>query len=63
LQQSFKSHSFSQTSAKDARFEQIWKSRKVYKGTADENALQEICQFYDIVRVDSKENIKEVQHE
>ncbi|AET03129.1 putative transcription factor Iwr1 [Medicago truncatula] len=52
-----------QFSAKDARFEQIWKSRKVNKATADENVLQEICQFYDIVRVDSEENIKEVQQE
>jgi hypothetical protein len=25
--------------------------------------LQEICQFYDIVRVDSEENIKEEQQE
>lgn len=57
------SHSFSQSSAKEARFEQIWKSRKVNKGTSVENALQEICQFYDIVRVDSQEQIKEVQHE
>ncbi|CAL5191626.1 unnamed protein product [Lathyrus oleraceus] len=52
-----------ESSAKEARFEQIWKSRKVNKGTSVENALQEICQFYDIVRVDSQEQIKEVQHE
>lgn len=56
-------YSFSQSSAKDARFEQIWKSRKVNKGTADENALQEICQFYDIVRVDSEEKVNQVQQE
>ncbi|CAI8612252.1 unnamed protein product [Vicia faba] len=52
-----------ESSAKEARFEQIWKSRKVNKGTSDENALQEICQFYDIVRVDSEEQIKKAQHE
>ncbi|XP_058756291.1 RNA-directed DNA methylation 4-like [Vicia villosa] len=52
-----------ESSAKEARFEQIWKSRKVNKGTSDENALKEICQFYDIVRVDSEEQIKKAQHE
>ncbi|GAU29036.1 hypothetical protein TSUD_165540 [Trifolium subterraneum] len=50
-----------ESSAKDARFEQIWKSRKE-KGTTDVNALLEICQFYDIVRVD-EEKIKEVPQE
>ncbi|OIW14426.1 hypothetical protein TanjilG_20872 [Lupinus angustifolius] len=38
--------------AKDARFEQIWKSRRGNKGAEHENALQDICHFYDIVRVD-----------
>ncbi|WJX81258.1 hypothetical protein P8452_64163 [Trifolium repens] len=38
----------------DACFKQIWK-------TPDENALRKICQFYDIVRVDSEEKIKEEQ--
>jgi disulfide oxidoreductase YuzD len=52
-----------ESSAKDARFEQIWKSRKENKGTTDVNALHEICQFYDIVRVDSEEKTKEVQQE
>ncbi|CAJ2669645.1 unnamed protein product [Trifolium pratense] len=52
-----------ESSAKDARFEQIWKSRKENKGTTDVNALREICQFYDIVRVDSEEKTKEVQQE
>ncbi|ESW12929.1 hypothetical protein PHAVU_008G153700 [Phaseolus vulgaris] len=51
--------------AKDARFEQIWKSRKGNKGTgtAHDKALQEICNFYDIVRVDSEEKNKEVQQQ
>lgn len=56
-------HSFSQSSAKDARFEQIWKSRKGSKGTADENALQEMCHFYDVVRIDNEEKTKEVPQE
>ncbi|MED6118700.1 hypothetical protein PIB30_005172 [Stylosanthes scabra] len=52
-----------ESSAKDARFEQIWKRRKGGKTAEQEKALQEICQFYDIVRVDSEENSKEVQQE
>ncbi|GAU29034.1 hypothetical protein TSUD_165520, partial [Trifolium subterraneum] len=44
------------SSAIDARFKQIWK-------TSDEKALRKICQFYDIVRVDSEEKIKEEQQE
>ncbi|WJX75759.1 hypothetical protein P8452_59259 [Trifolium repens] len=40
----------------DACFKQIWK-------TPDENGLRKICQFYDIVRVDSEEKIKEKQQE
>lgn len=49
-------HCISQSSAIDDRFKQIRK-------TADENALLKICQFYDIVRVDSEEKVKEVQKE
>ncbi|KAK7339585.1 hypothetical protein VNO77_20262 [Canavalia gladiata] len=49
--------------AKDARFEQIWKSRKGNKGTVHEKALQEICHFYDVVRVDNEEKNKAVQQE
>ncbi|XP_004514009.1 RNA-directed DNA methylation 4 isoform X1 [Cicer arietinum] len=59
----FKAKQEKESSAKDARFEQIWKSRKGNKGTEGENALQEICQFYDIVRVDNEENTREVQQE
>jgi hypothetical protein len=50
----FVPYSFSQSSDIDACFKQIWK-------TPDENALRKICQFYDIVRVDSEEKIKEEQ--
>ncbi|XP_027929098.1 RNA-directed DNA methylation 4 [Vigna unguiculata] len=53
--------------AKDARFEQIWKSRKGNKGTGTgtkhDKALLEICNFYDIVRVDNEEKKKEVQEQ
>ena len=54
---------FFQSLAKDARFEQIWKSRKGNKRAEQEKALLEICHFYDIVRVDSEENSKEVRQE
>ncbi|BAT84647.1 hypothetical protein LR48_Vigan03g160800 [Vigna angularis] len=51
--------------AKDARFEQIWKRRKGNKGTGSthDKELQEICNFYDIVRVDNEEKKKEVQQQ
>jgi len=56
-----------QSLAKDARFEQIWKSRKGNKGTGTgtkhDKALLEICNFYDIVRVDNEEKKKEVQEQ
>jgi len=56
-------HSFLQSSSKDARFEQILKNRTAIKKTADEKALHEICHFYDIIRIDSEEKIREVQQE
>ncbi|TKY63207.1 RNA-directed DNA methylation 4 [Spatholobus suberectus] len=59
----FKAKQEKESLAKDARFEQIWKSRKGNKGTAHDKALQEICHFYDIVRVDNEEKSKEVQQE
>ncbi|XP_047167242.1 RNA-directed DNA methylation 4-like, partial [Vigna umbellata] len=54
-----------QSLAKDARFEQIWKRRKGNKGTESthDKELQEICNFYDIVRVDNEEKKKEVQQQ
>ncbi|XP_024625260.1 RNA-directed DNA methylation 4 isoform X4 [Medicago truncatula] len=51
------------SSAKDARFEQILKNRTAIKKTAAEKALHEICHFYDIVRIDCEEKIREVQQE
>ncbi|XP_020240054.1 RNA-directed DNA methylation 4 isoform X1 [Cajanus cajan] len=59
----FKAKREKESLAKDARFEQIWKSRKGNKGTAHDKALQEICHLYDIVRVDNEGKNKEVQQE
>ncbi|XP_061365650.1 RNA-directed DNA methylation 4 [Gastrolobium bilobum] len=55
----FKAKQEKESLAKNARFEQIWKSRKGNKGTVHEKALQEICHLYDIVRVDIEEKSKE----
>ncbi|KAM0950802.1 putative transcription factor Iwr1 domain-containing protein [Dioscorea sansibarensis] len=40
--------------ARRARFTQIWKSRREGMD-CDDNSLQEICHFYDIIRVDEEE--------
>ncbi|KAJ0979247.1 hypothetical protein J5N97_014721 [Dioscorea zingiberensis] len=40
--------------ARSARFTQIWKSR-MDGMEMDDNSLQEICHFYDVVRVDEQE--------
>ncbi|XP_027175994.1 RNA-directed DNA methylation 4 [Coffea eugenioides] len=39
-------------SSKNARFEQIWRSRKQKNEYANDDALQEMCRLYDVVRVD-----------
>ncbi|XVE58946.1 hypothetical protein DITRI_Ditri05aG0003900 [Diplodiscus trichospermus] len=44
--------------AKNARFEQIWRSRKGKK-----EAVDEMCHFYDVVRVDVEESSNSVQVE
>ncbi|XP_043700791.1 RNA-directed DNA methylation 4-like isoform X2 [Telopea speciosissima] len=41
--------------AKNARFEQIWKSRKENKETVLDDSLREICHLYDVVRVEAEE--------
>ncbi|PIA58069.1 hypothetical protein AQUCO_00500180v1 [Aquilegia coerulea] len=41
--------------AKNARFEQIWKSRKAKNETMDKD-LREMCHLYDVVRVDNAED-------
>ncbi|OMP02359.1 hypothetical protein COLO4_11178 [Corchorus olitorius] len=44
--------------AKNARFEQIWRSRKDKK-----EAVDELCHFYDVVRVDAEESSSRMQVE
>ncbi|KAL5757046.1 hypothetical protein ACOSQ2_021792 [Xanthoceras sorbifolium] len=46
---------------KNARFEQIWRSRKGNKEEMNEKELREMCHFYDVVRVDEEERSNEVQ--
>uniref|UniRef100_A0A1J3HVQ3 RNA-directed DNA methylation 4 n=1 Tax=Noccaea caerulescens TaxID=107243 RepID=A0A1J3HVQ3_NOCCA len=45
-----------QTAAKNARFEQIWRSRKGNK--EGDKELHDKCKFYDIIRVDAEERPK-----
>ncbi|TXG64008.1 hypothetical protein EZV62_011002 [Acer yangbiense] len=47
--------------AKNARFEQIWRSRKGNKEELLDKELHEMCHFYDVVRVDAEERSNEVQ--
>ncbi|XP_044509932.1 RNA-directed DNA methylation 4 isoform X2 [Mangifera indica] len=47
--------------AKTARFEQIWRSRTRNKEEMSNKSLHEMCQFYDIVRVDVEQKANEVQ--
>ncbi|CAN6459062.1 unnamed protein product [Victoria cruziana] len=41
--------------AKNARFEQIWQSRKGTRPQKDDESMRSLCQFYDIVRIDGLE--------
>lgn len=43
--------------AKNARFEQIWKRRKGKKNSATDGNIHELCNIYDVVRVDDEEKI------
>lgn len=47
--------------AKNARFEQIWRSRKGKNEAAQDKALHEMCHLYDVVRVDVEETSSQVQ--
>ncbi|KAM5548578.1 RNA-directed DNA methylation 4 [Rosa sericea] len=47
--------------AKNARFEQIWRSRK--GKTEESDKLQEMCHFYDVLRVDAKERSNELKQQ
>ncbi|GFZ01707.1 hypothetical protein Acr_15g0003160 [Actinidia rufa] len=49
--------------SKNARFEQIWRSRKGKKEEMRDQALREMCQVYDVVRVDVEETMKEVHEQ
>ncbi|KAL8146359.1 hypothetical protein AgCh_004196 [Apium graveolens] len=46
-------------SAKNARFEQVWRKRKGTKEANHDEALKEMCQLYDVVRVDVPETTHE----
>ncbi|KAF5208228.1 Rna-directed dna methylation [Thalictrum thalictroides] len=48
--------------AKNARFEQIWKSRKAKTETKDKG-LREMCHLYDVLRVDNEENVSNEKEE
>ncbi|KAL0295389.1 UNVERIFIED_CONTAM: RNA-directed DNA methylation 4 [Sesamum angustifolium] len=41
--------------SRNARFEQIWRSRKGKKETPEDEAIYEMCRLYDVVRVDVEE--------
>ncbi|XP_059431161.1 RNA-directed DNA methylation 4 isoform X1 [Corylus avellana] len=49
--------------AKNARFEQIWRSRRGNKEETHNKALDEMCRFYDVVRVDVEERSNKVQQQ
>ncbi|XP_055831214.1 RNA-directed DNA methylation 4 isoform X3 [Solanum dulcamara] len=49
--------------SKNARFEQIWKSRKEKRKLMHDEELNEMCRLYDVIRVDTEEKSHEVQEE
>lgn len=51
---------FNKVLSKNARFEQIWRSRKGKKEVMRDDALHEMCHVYDVVRVDVEEATIEV---
>ncbi|XP_038707377.1 RNA-directed DNA methylation 4 isoform X2 [Tripterygium wilfordii] len=51
----FKARQKQEVLAKNARFEQIWRSRKGNKQTLYNKTLYDMCHFYDVVRVDVEE--------
>ncbi|VFR00449.1 unnamed protein product [Cuscuta campestris] len=46
--------------SKNARFEQIWKSRREKNDDVHNEALNEICRLYNVVRVDTDESRHEI---
>lgn len=49
--------------AKNARFEQVWRSRRGNKEAMHDQALDGMCRFYDVVRVDGEERSNKVELE
>ncbi|XP_059626405.1 RNA-directed DNA methylation 4 isoform X2 [Cornus florida] len=47
--------------SKNARFEQIWRSRKGKGGALHDEALHEMCHLYDVVRVDVEETTNQLK--
>ncbi|KDP44702.1 hypothetical protein JCGZ_01202 [Jatropha curcas] len=48
--------------AQNARFEQIWRSRKGKKEALNDK-LHDLCHFYDVVRIDEEEDPSEMQEQ
>ncbi|KAL3829037.1 hypothetical protein ACJIZ3_017839 [Penstemon smallii] len=46
--------------SRNARFEQVWRSRKVKKEALEDESVYETCRLYDVVRVDVEERGTEV---
>lgn len=49
--------------SRNARFEQIWRSRKGNKEAEEDEAIHDMCRLYDVVRVDTEDHTVEVQNE
>ncbi|CAA2988994.1 RNA-directed DNA methylation 4 [Olea europaea subsp. europaea] len=49
--------------SKNARFEQIWRSRKGKNEAVEDDAVHEMYRLYDVVRVDAEKRENEVQEE
>lgn len=42
--------------SRNARFEQIWRSRKLQKDNPGDDAIYDMCRLYDVVRIDVEEH-------
>ncbi|XP_052176916.1 RNA-directed DNA methylation 4-like isoform X2 [Diospyros lotus] len=49
--------------SKNARFEQIWRSRTSKTETLQDSALDDMCRIYDVVRIDAEETTNEAQEQ
>ncbi|XP_057772528.1 RNA-directed DNA methylation 4 [Salvia miltiorrhiza] len=52
-----------EVTSRNARFEQIWRSRKVKKDDPEDETIYDMCRLYDVVRVDVEEHIVEVKNQ